>query len=174
MVIGVAAGTVRVCPYTEEWRQLFLTEKARIEGAIDAEVLDIQHIGSTSVPGLAAKPIIDIGIAVANFEEAARTVPPMESLGYRYLGENDIPRRHFFVRGEPRTYHVHMNEIGSADWLRTTRFRDYLIAHSEARAEYADLKQRLAQQYATDPAAYHLGKDAFIRRVLELAEAANG
>jgi len=169
MVVGLPAGTVQVRPYTVEWRRLFEEEKARITTAIGSAVLDIQHIGSTSVPGLAAKPIIDIGIAVTNFEDATSCVEPLIDLGYRYLGENGIPRRHYFIRGEPRLYNVHMNEIGSPDWIRTTRFRDYLIGHADVAAAYAELKQQLAQQYPSDLPSYHAGKDAFIQRVLRLA-----
>ena len=168
-MIGLPTGSVEVRLYTTEWQRLFQEEWARLHAAIGAYVLDIRHIGSTSVPGLAAKPIIDIGIAVIDFEEAARCVEPLVAIGYRYLGENGIPRRHFFIRGEPRTHNVHMNEIDSADWLQTTRFRDYLVRHPEAAAAYGDLKLRLARQFAADLAAYQAGKDAFIKQVLQAA-----
>jgi GrpB-like predicted nucleotidyltransferase (UPF0157 family) len=171
-MLGLRAGTVRVCPYTLEWARLFEEEATRIRAAIGADILDIQHIGSTSVPGLAAKPIIDIGIAVANFEEARRCIEPLVMLGYRYLDENDIPRRHFFVQGDPRTHHVHMNELDSADWQQTIGFRDYLRTHPDVALAYADLKLQLAQQFATDFPAYHAGKDAFIKQVVQAARMA--
>jgi GrpB-like predicted nucleotidyltransferase (UPF0157 family) len=168
-MLGVATGTVRVCPYTPEWGRLFQEEATRIRAAIGADIIDIQHIGSTSIPGLAAKPIIDIAVAVAHFEEANRCVQPLVDLGYRYLGEHGIPRRHFFVRDNPRTHNLHMNELDSFDWRQTTRFRDYLRTHPDLVAEYADLKLRLGQQFATDLQAYQDGKDAFIKRIVELA-----
>jgi GrpB-like predicted nucleotidyltransferase (UPF0157 family) len=170
-MIGLPTGVVNVLPYTAGWQRLFGEEQARLWAAIGAYVLDIQHIGSTSVPGLAAKPIIDIGVAVADFEEAVRCIQPLVDLGYRYLGENGIPRRHFFVKGEPRTHNLHMNEIHSSDWLKTIRFRDYLRRHPDAAVAYAEIKLRLAQQYATDLAAYQDGKDAFIKHVLDLIRA---
>ena len=172
-MLGLPSGIVRVCPYALEWARLFEGEAGRIRAAIGPYALDIQHIGSTSVPGLAAKPIIDIGIAVADFDEAARCVQPLVALRYQYMGENGIPRRHYFVRGDPRMYHVHMNERASADWQQTIRFRDYLRAHPDVAAAYADLKLRLAQQFPTDRPAYQDGKDDFIKQVLQ-ATLANG
>jgi GrpB-like predicted nucleotidyltransferase (UPF0157 family) len=168
-MLGVATGTVRIVPYTLEWRRLFQEEAIRIRAAIGADIVDIQHIGSSSIPGLAAKPIIDIGVAVVNFEAASRCVQPLVDLGYRYLGENGIPRRHYFVRDDPRTHNLHMNELHSFDWRQTIHFRDYLRAHPDLVAEYADLKLRLAQQFATDLPAYQAGKDAFIKRIVDLA-----
>src|SRR5689334_1122677 len=105
---GLEEGALRLTPYHKEWEQLFREEKARLQAAVGLFVLDIQHVGSTSIPGLIAKPIIDIAIAVRSFEEARVCIQPVESLGYRYRGENGIPRRHFFVKGNPRTHHIHM------------------------------------------------------------------
>jgi len=132
-------------------------------------VLDIQHIGSTSVPGLVAKPIIDIGIAVASFEESTRCIPRLEQIGYLYRGEEGIPRRHLFIKGEPRTHNVHMNEIHSADWQNTIAFRDYLRQHPDSARAYAALKTGLAQQFTNDLQGYLMGKADFISQILELA-----
>jgi GrpB-like predicted nucleotidyltransferase (UPF0157 family) len=168
-MIGLPDGIVRVCPYTAEWARLFQEERARIQAAIGDYIRDIQHIGSTSVPGLAAKPIIDIGVAIDDFDEAARCIEPLVGLGYRYLGENGIPRRHYFVQGGPRTHQLHMNELHSYDWMQTIRFRDELRGHPETLQAYAELKQRLAQQFADNFPAYHAGKDAFIKHILQRA-----
>lgn len=170
MVIGLESGIVRLSPYREEWARLFAEEKRRLEKAVGQYVLDIQHVGSTSIPGLPAKQIIDIGVAVRNFEEAAVCIMPIEELGYEYVGENGIPRRHYFRKGDPRTHHLHMNEIGGPDWQNQILFRNYLRRHPEAREEYANLKMRLAQQYPTDRDAYLAGKDPFITRILQLAQ----
>src|SRR5215208_5776846 len=112
-MIGLPTGVVELHPYTAIWVDLFRSEEARLRAAIGRYVLDIQHVGSTSIPGIPAKPIIDIGVAVANFEQAAVCIEPMQTLGYEYKGEFGIPRRHFFTQGEPRTHHLHMNEISS-------------------------------------------------------------
>jgi len=168
-MIGLLTGIVAVHPYTPEWERLFGEEKARLLACIGDYVLDIQHIGSTSVPGLAAKPIIDIGIAVASFEEATRGIPPLEQIDYTYRGEEGIPRRHLFIKGEPRTHNLHMNEIHSADWQNTIAFRDYLRQHPDSAQAYAALKTRLAQQFPDDLQGYLMGKADFIKQVLELA-----
>jgi GrpB-like predicted nucleotidyltransferase (UPF0157 family) len=161
--------TIVLYSYTPEWEQLFNAERERLLRSLAEYVLDIQHIGSTAVPGLPAKPIIDIGIAVANFEEAFRCVPLLESLGYLYRGEFGIPRRHYFVRGEPRTHQLHMNEIESADWQNTIAFRDYLREHPDIAGDYAALKKQLAEEFPTDIHAYTDGKSEFIHRLLHVS-----
>lgn len=168
-MLGVPTNQIRVYPYDPAWPHLFHAEAGRIRAAIGAYILNLQHIGSTAVPGLAAKPLIDIGVAVADFAQARRCVRPLVDLGYHYLGENSIPRRRFFVYGEPRTYNLHMNESHSFDWRQTIAFRDYLRTHPDVAAAYAALKLQLAQQFATDPDAYDAGKDAFIKQVLQAA-----
>jgi GrpB-like predicted nucleotidyltransferase (UPF0157 family) len=171
-MIGLEPGIVRLEAHQEEWAGLFEEEKARIEAAVGPYILDIQHVGSTSIPGIPAKPILDIGVAVRNFEEAAVCIEPLIQLGYTYRGENGIPRRHHFHKGIPRTHHLHMNEIDSADWQNQILFRDYLRQHPETAAEYARLKTELAQRYPADRDAYLSGKAPFIEKVLHLARLA--
>jgi GrpB-like predicted nucleotidyltransferase (UPF0157 family) len=168
-MLGLPSGQIQLSPYESGWQILFLEERDRLQASIGGYILDIQHIGSTSIPGMPAKPILDIGIAVTNFEEAVRCIPPMEKLGYRYKGENGIPRRHYFVKGDPRTHHVHMVEIESEGWRSSLLFRDYLIKNPETAREYARLKQELAKQFATKREAYQAGKDGFIKAVLHKA-----
>ena len=171
-MIGVGGSVVELSPYTAEWRRLFEEEKALLQAAVGQHVLDIQHVGSTAVPGMIAKPIIDIGIAVASFEEARVCIPPIEHLGYKYRGEHGMPHRHYFVKGNPRTRHLHMHERDSPEWKNHVLFRDYLIEHREVAEAYAALKTGLAQRYSTDRQAYLHGKASFIERVLETARSA--
>ena len=169
-MIGLERGIVRLVPYSADWKRLFEKEKARLQTAVGDYVLDIQHVGSTSIPGTVAKPIIDIAIAVESFEQAFVCVEPIEQLGYEYKGENGIPRRHFFVKRNPRsTHHVHMNELGSRDWENQVLFRNYLLEHPEAVEEYVALKIRLAERFPLDREAYTDGKAPFIERILRLA-----
>jgi GrpB-like predicted nucleotidyltransferase (UPF0157 family) len=168
--LGLAQGIVRLAAYNPEWPQLFTAEKLRLQAAIGPHVLDIQHVGSTSIPGMNAKPIIDIAIAVASFEAAFVCVPPVEQLGYEYKGENGIPRRHYFSRGAPCTHHIHMVELSSSDWINQILFRDYLIRHPAAAGEYAALKQALARQYPTDRKVYTGQKAPVIERIIEQAK----
>ncbi len=168
-MIGLKRGMVELLPYTAEWRRLFEEENARLRAAVGSYVLDIQHVGSTAIPGMTAKPIIDIGIAVMDFEEAQVCISPIEQLGYEYRGEQGVPRRHYFVKGDPRTHHIHMNEIGSRDWKDQLFFRDYLIQHPDLAREYAELKNELARRFPTDREAYLEGKAPFVDRVLRMA-----
>lgn len=171
-MLGLQRGIVKLAPYTTEWKRLFEEEKSRLQEAIGQYVLDIQHVGSTSIPGMTAKPILDIGIAVKNFEEARVCIRPVEQLGYEFRGERGIPRRHFFVKGNPRTHHLHINEIDSSNWENQVLFRDYLIQHPKLVEEYTALKVRLAQQFPTDREAYLDGKASFIEGVLAMARSA--
>lgn len=165
-MLGLPSKIVRVHPYTPEWQQIFSEEQARLHACLGDYVLDIQHVGSTSIPNMVAKPILDIGIAVAEYEEAARCVQPIEQLGYLYRGENGIPRRRYFVKGDPTSHHVHMVEIQSENWATMIRFRDHLRQHPDVAEAYAALKQRLAEQFPTNRTAYQDGKAEFIQQVL--------
>jgi len=168
-MIGLEKGTVRLDPYTDEWERIFKEEAARLQAALGSDILDIQHVGSTSIPGMTAKPIIDIAIAVRNIKDASVCIAPVEELGYEYKGENGIPGRLFFAKGSPRTHHIHINEMGSRGWQNQILFRDYLILHPDFAREYAHLKLELAQRYPTDRQSYLDCKAPFIERVLRLA-----
>jgi GrpB-like predicted nucleotidyltransferase (UPF0157 family) len=169
--IGLQAGLVVLRAYSHQWPAHFVKERALIARAIGDSVLAIEHIGSTSVPGLAAKPIIDIGIAVESFESAIALVDPMIAIGYEYLGENGIPRRHYFRKGDPRTHHIHMFEARSDAWRDHVAFRDYLRADSEVAAEYEHLKRELAFRHSNDRDAYTNAKAEFIQSVINKANA---
>jgi GrpB-like predicted nucleotidyltransferase (UPF0157 family) len=172
-MIGLEHDTVRLAPYDPGWGRLYEAERARLRAAVGEHVLDIQHVGSTALPGIVAKPILDIAIAVRSFEAAYACVAPIEALGYAYKGENGIPRRHYFVRRDPETgrtlVHLHMNELDGPDWENQILFRDYLLAHPEAAAQYAALKCDLAAQYPHDREAYTDAKAPFIQHILRLA-----
>lgn len=169
IMLGLTSGQLRLSAYEPNWSFLFLGEKERLVASLSTYILDVQHIGSTSIPGMPAKPILDIGVAVANFEEASRCIPLLEQLGYTYKGENGIPRRHYFVKGNPRTHHLHMLEIESAEWKHHLLFRNYLCANPVSAHEYARLKQTLATQFVNDREAYQNGKETFIQAVLHQA-----
>lgn len=156
--------------------ELFALERERLQVALGAVacVLDIQHVGSTAVPGLDAKSIIDIAIGVTSFEDAHACREPLVALGYVYRGENGIPLRHFFAknnRTEPdvsrqRTHHIHVLEIEGDEWQKLLAFRDALCADDTLAQHYAALKHELAVRYADDIMAYCNGKTAFITAVL--------
>jgi len=148
-------------------------ERARILAAIALPGVAVEHVGSTAVPGLAAKPIIDILIGLSHLEDAAVVIPPLEGLGYEYLPERELetPERRFLARPKtkPRTHHIHMVEVGSDFSERHLLFRDYLRAHPDAAREYEDLKRALAAQFRENREAYTEGKTPFVRRIEEIA-----
>jgi GrpB-like predicted nucleotidyltransferase (UPF0157 family) len=160
-----------ITDYDPSWPTRYELEKSLILGAVGPYAAAVEHIGSTSVPGLAAKPIIDILVGLNDLADAQWCIEPMERTGYEYVPEYEVqlPDRRYFRRppGEEvvRKYHVHMVEVGGAFWTRHVLFRDYLRAHPEAAAEYADLKRRLAAEYGSDMAGYTDAKTDFIRAV---------
>ncbi len=168
-MLGLERGVVRLVPYAPEWKDYFELEKVALQQALGSYILDIQHIGSTAIPGMPAKPIVDIAIAIVDFEEAKAYIPLIEKLNYEYKGEFGIPRRHYFVKGNPRLFHIHMSEITSIEWQNTLLFRDYLRQHSDVAQEYARLKKELATKYPQDREAYLDGKTAFVEQVLQSA-----
>lgn len=139
------------------------------------QIIDIQHVGSTAIPGLAAKPIIDIQIAAASLDEMkTMAVPLLQKLGYEYWDANPDHERMFFVKGRPpfgekRTHHVHIVELSSHHWRDKILFRDYLLAHPEVAREYEMLKKKLASQHMEDREQYTEAKTAFIKAMLEKA-----
>ncbi|HEY9403404.1 MAG TPA: GrpB family protein [Pyrinomonadaceae bacterium] len=168
-MLGLQKGTVNLTPHRELWHQLFAEEEARLREAIGEHVIAIEHIGSTAVCGLSAKPIIDIAAAVCEAADAERCVKPLEDIGYEYRGESGIAGRYYFVKGEPRTHHLHMVRLSSDLWRSHLLFRNYLRQNREVAEEYESLKRDLAEKYKRDREAYTDGKTTFIEEVLKKA-----
>lgn len=158
--------TVTLVAYDEAWPSLFLEERARIERTLGSWAEGIEHIGSTAVAGLTAKPILDIMVGVRRLRDAHRCIRPLEGLSYEYRGEAGLPGRLFFRKGQPRTHHLHVVQIGSEFWERHLLFRDYLRAYPETAREYAVLKDHLAQRFGGDRVAYTEAKRGFISEVV--------
>ncbi len=168
------AGEVVVVDYDASWPRQFEEEKSRIVatlGDVMAGVVAIEHVGSTAVPGLAAKPIIDIIPGVRDLSIGELCIEPLERLGYEYLGEVGIPGRFYFRKGDPRTHHLHLVQHGSEFWERHIRFRDLLRADPEVARQYDALKRELAVKYRTDRLAYTEAKTPFIESALARARA---
>lgn len=158
---------VTVSEYDKRWETLFAEEARRIRDILGEELLAIHHFGSTSVPGLRAKPIIDILPVVRNIERVDQFNGQMEALGYECMGEfGMIGRRYFRKGGDRRTHHVHIfQEDNRADIDRHLAVRDYLRTHPEAAGDYGALKASLAERHPTDMEAYMDGKDAFVKEL---------
>lgn len=161
-----------IVEYDPRWSLMFEEEAARITEVLSKDlVVCIEHIGSTAVPGLAAKPIIDLLVSVNSLVEAKQVaVSPLEKLGYAYWFDNPDPHRMFFVKGlppnSPRTHHIHMIESDSILQERLL-FRDYLRSHPDEALRYAQLKHHLAQRFSTDREAYTSGKTEYVQSVMQ-------
>lgn len=161
------ARSVTVELYNAEWKERFLTAAQALRKVFGELVVEVHHIGSTSVPGLSAKPIIDLCLVVSDIQAVDGFNGRMEALGYVPKGENGIPGRRFFMKGteERRDWHVHTFQVGHPDIGRHLRFRDYLIAHPAEAQAYGRLKQELAKCFPHDIEGYMAGKDAFIKEI---------
>jgi GrpB-like predicted nucleotidyltransferase (UPF0157 family) len=170
------ADEIEIVAYDPNWPRLFAQERSVLQGVLPADqVVSVEHAGSTAIPGLAAKPIIDIYIAVRSIGIARGTlVEPITAVGYVYWAENPDKDRMFFVKGMPpygdrRTHHIHIVEPTSTSWNRAIVFRDYLRAHPDEAEKYRQLKHHLAQRYRSDREAYTRAKDSFVLAVLAKA-----
>jgi GrpB-like predicted nucleotidyltransferase (UPF0157 family) len=168
-MLGLEKGFVRLLPHDEHWHQSYAEEKALLQNAIGEFILDIQHIGSTSLCGIAAKPILDIAIAIKDKSAGEKCIKPLEDLGYEYRGENGIVGRFYFVRGEPRTHHLHMLLGDGEPWKNHLLFRDYLRGNLDVAKEYDELKRNLAREYPNNRDAYLDGKNEFVEKILKSA-----
>jgi len=170
-MLGLKKGTIELIPYTVEWNRLFEIERLHIERAIHSYIESVHHVGSTSIdiPEMVAKPILDIAIHVESLENVQICVTKLEALGYEYRGEYGIPGRHYFVKGEPRTHHIHMMLPSCENRENQVLFRDYLSTHPEKAKEYAELKKRLLKECEGDRELYTESKGEFIAEVLRLA-----
>ena len=173
--LGLESKTVRLVSYDPAWPGLFAAEQRRLGVILNVEgiALTIEHTGSTSVPGLAAKPILDILAGAPDATSLARAIDTLQRADYIYRGEQGIPGRHFFRRGIPRQYHIHLTLTGSDFWRDHLLFRDHLRANPDVAAEYAALKQELAKRYPFDRESYIEGKTEFVQRILRAASAAS-
>lgn len=164
---------IHVEEYNSRWPFLFEQEKSRITATLGNRVSMVEHIGSTAVPGLAAKPVIDIAVGIQNLAQARAYIPLIESLGYIYepTFEEKLPERLFFWKGTPtiHTYHFHMAELDHPVLTRPIRFRDYLRNHPDDALKYGELKKELAKICGQDMDAYVAGKTDFIEGIIRKA-----
>jgi GrpB-like predicted nucleotidyltransferase (UPF0157 family) len=174
------ADEIEIVDSDPRWPRLFEEERALLQRALPADqLLGIEHAGSTAIPGLAAKPIVDIFIAVPSIDVARTTlVEPIVALGYVYWAENPKRDRMFFVKGMPpygerRSHHIHISEPTSDAWRRPLLFRDYLRRHPDEAERYHRLKLDLASRYRHDREAYTTAKDAFVEAIVSLARKDN-
>lgn len=160
--------TVIISDYDPAWPELFARERPVLETALGNCVEMIEHVGSTAVPGLAAKPVIDVLVGVGDISSVDQCADAMRAAGYEALGENGLPGRRYFRKrnaaGE-RQFHVHAYACDSDAFHRHLVFRDYLRAHPERATEYGAFKRRLAGQNLPDRASYVSGKADLVAQI---------
>lgn len=159
---------VEVVPHSPRWRDAFEAEAKRVAAALGENVVAVHHIGSTAIPNIYAKPIIDLLVEVRDIVEVDGRRSMMEALGYEVMGEFGIQGRRYFRKDDRegvRTHQVHAFEAGSAQVERHLAFRDYMIANPEAARKYSELKRRLAQEHPQNIDGYMDGKDDFIKEM---------
>lgn len=163
---------VTVVPHHPDWKRQFKQESQLIQSALADNLIAIHHIGSTAIPGIQAKPIIDILVEVSDIDRVDAQSSALESLGYEAKGEYGIPGRRYFRKQNAdgdRTHHLHIYETATPEVTRHLCFRDYLIAHPGDAQAYGQLKQVLADAHPNDIEAYMDGKDAFIQDMQQKA-----
>ena len=159
---------VEVVPHDPRWRDAFEAEAKRVAAALGENVVALHHVGSTAIPNIYAKPVVDLLVEVRDIDGVDGRSPAMESLGYEVMGEYGIPGRRYFRKDNRegiRTHHVHAFEAGSAEAARHIAFRDYMIAHPADAQRYSELKRKLAEEHPQSIDEYTDGKDGFIKEM---------
>jgi GrpB-like predicted nucleotidyltransferase (UPF0157 family) len=180
-VARVVQEEIKIVPYDPAWPESFRQEKAHLLACLPGDLVRrIEHFGSTAVPGLAAKPIVDMLVEVTDLGETRiRIAPVLEAQGYDYFwrpthGDDGPPFYAWFIKRErrtrTRTHHIHMVEKSFQEHWDQLLFRDYLIQHAEVAREYERLKFELAENYANDRVAYTNGKSTFVANVMQRAQ----
>lgn len=168
-MLGLKRGTVQLKKHDPAWAEIAAETIKLLRSTLDTAAVDIQHVGSTAIRGIYAKPILDIAVLATAFAAVEARIPALERAGIIYRGY-DRPGEMLFVLGDfsadTRTHHIHVVEQGDPAWADYLNFRDYLNAHPQKAAEYEKRKLELAQKYPNDRAAYTAAKHPLITRLL--------
>ncbi|MGZ7149284.1 GrpB family protein [Bacillus sp. BC08] len=160
-----------ITPYQNDWHDEYVIEKEKFISLLGGDYIAIEHIGSTSVEGLGAKPLIDMMVGVTDLQITEKWIEALIKIGYEYVPK-ETPNWRFFRKGKWRagTHHLHVYIYNSEEWKNNILFRDFLIEHKWAQIEYRALKEKLAATYPFDRASYTNAKAPFIQNILELAK----
>jgi GrpB-like predicted nucleotidyltransferase (UPF0157 family) len=176
-MIGQHKRDFTIHPYQSSWKDQFEQEANILQHTLGKLVLRIEHIGSTAVPGIHAKAIIDIMVAVKSLNKAIQLIPLLESLGYVYRPIDTVPEGMYFRKGQIqqyRTHHLNLVEHESRFWKNQLAFRDYLCGHAHIAAEYVELKRQIAEEFTRTHEIDPHAKTAFVTKVLEMADQESG
>ena len=163
---------VVIAPYRSDWSAQYEKASEEVKEVFGSAILGMEHIGSTSVYGLSAKPIIDFMVGVQDLSVVNPFIEPLRDIRFEHVFHPELPNRRFFRRGErgAGTHHLHIYTFGSDEWNQNLLFRNYLRANSGALKRYEQLKKQLANQYPQDRAAYTKAKHPFITEIIEMAK----
>ena len=174
MALGVKNGTARLEEHDPKWKGMADSLIAELHEVLKDDAIDIQHVGSTAINGIPAKPIIDVAVAVNDVSIAEKYADILEKHGLHYMGEI-VKTQRMFCKSTPgmddRTHHVHFVNINAKEWENYLNFRDYCNTHPDVAKAYGDLKREMAEKYADERLKYHDGKHEFVERVLIDAKA---
>src|SRR4028118_948992 len=170
----VTVEPVYIVAYDPSWPTLFAQERNRLFETVRQWIEEVEHVGSTAIPGLDAKPVIDLMVGLKSMADASSCVEPLTNLGYSYWAEGAQPHHHLFVRFvdptmSARTHNLHLVEAGSRYWKDRLPFRDHLREHPETPARHGRLKYELARRYRDDREAYTRAKADFVSGIVRLA-----
>jgi GrpB-like predicted nucleotidyltransferase (UPF0157 family) len=176
--LGVKRGEVKIVPYDKSWPEIFQEEKVLLVKTFGDRIFEVEHVGSTAIPGLPAKPIIDISATIESLDEVNNFIEKLSAIGYDYIQDKSYPNpeyldRHFFVKSNENgsTHFLKLVEPGNKkDWVKLIQFRDYLLTHPDARDAYAELKKELAENLSDNRSEYTERKPSFIESIFKNIE----
>lgn len=171
-MLGLEKGVVRLVPHEKIWEENFEQEKIVLKNALGDLALDIQHVGSTSIPTIMAKPILDVGVGVKDVAALRATIPLLQQAGYDVGDKIEEKGEVLGRRGgdEIRTHLIHVEVLGSTNWDNHIIFRDYLLAHPDVAKEYEQIKLKFQQEFANDRKGYVNAKIEFVQSVIQKAK----
>lgn len=173
MSLGLKRGTVQLVPYDPEWAKLFEEEREAIQKVLGDRAVDVEHIGSTAIPGMLAKPILDLQVAVGSLDDYEQYTPELEKLGYQFMRDNRDELEHIlYIKGpeEKRTHYLKLTTMDTDFWKEHILFRDYLISDPDWAEQYKELKQKLLEKHGSERENYTKEKENFIKETLDLAK----
>ena len=171
-MLGLEKGAVRLSEHNERWKIIFQKVKYKLLECIGEDIIDIQHVGSTAIAGIKAKPILDIAILIKDKSRFPDLKSKLENFGYEYRGDKGDNGGELFVKSSApkiRTEHLHIVEIQSGQWRKYLAFRDFLNTHHEIAKQYERLKIELAEKHLDDRVLYTSSKQEFIEKILKKA-----
>lgn len=172
MSLGLQRGTVKLFDHDPSWAEDFASEKVAPQKTLGVKMLGVEHVGSTAIPGIKAKPILDLMVAVPSLDGWKEFERPLEQLGYKFRTDfREYGGHVLFVKGpeEKRTHYLKLTELNSDFWEEHILFRDFLTEHQEYAKKYEKLKEGLLQEHGGDRGPYTAGKKEFVHKILRLA-----